>query len=45
MVTHDPAIADHATRQITIRDGQVECDTSLTPDGLLTMADSEVLHF
>jgi putative ABC transport system ATP-binding protein len=42
MVTHDPAIADHAIRQITVRDGQVECDTSLTPDGLLTMADSEV---
>ena len=45
MVTHDPAIADHAARQITVRDGQVESDTSLTPDGLLTMADSEVLHF
>ena len=42
MVTHDPAIADHAARQITVRDGQVECDTSLLPDGLLTMADSEV---
>src|SRR5438067_6997294 len=24
MVTHDPAIADHATRQIVVRDGQVE---------------------
>ena len=44
MVTHDPAIADHAARQITVRDGQVESDTSLTPDGLLTMADSEVLN-
>jgi putative ABC transport system ATP-binding protein len=43
MVTHDPASADHAGRQITVRDGQVESDTSLTPDGLLTMADSEVL--
>jgi putative ABC transport system ATP-binding protein len=43
MVTHDHAIADHALRQITVRDGQVECDTSLTPDGLLTMADSEVM--
>jgi putative ABC transport system ATP-binding protein len=44
MVTHDPAIADHATRQIVVRDGQVESDTSLTPEGLLTMADSEVLN-
>jgi putative ABC transport system ATP-binding protein len=42
MVTHDPAIADHAGRQITVRDGQVESDTSLTPEGLLTMADSEM---
>jgi putative ABC transport system ATP-binding protein len=44
MVTHDPAIADHALRQITVCDGQVESDTSVTPDGLLTMADSEVLN-
>jgi putative ABC transport system ATP-binding protein len=44
MVTHDPAIADHAFRQITVRDGQVESDTAVTPDGLLTMADSEVLN-
>ena len=43
MVTHDPAIADHAPRQITMRDGQVENDTSLMPEGLLTMADSVVL--
>jgi ABC-type lipoprotein export system ATPase subunit len=42
MVTHDGAIADHAGRQITVRDGQVECDTSLTPEGSWTMADSEV---
>src|SRR4029077_5425199 len=32
LVTHDPAIADHAHRQIVIRDGQVECDTSLMPE-------------
>jgi putative ABC transport system ATP-binding protein len=43
MVTHDAAIADHAPRQITVRDGQVESDTSVTPEGLWTMADSEVL--
>lgn len=44
LVTHDPAIADHAPRQITVRDGQVENDTSLLPEGLLTMADSEVFN-
>ena len=44
LVTHDPAIADHAPRQITVRDGQVENDTSLMPEGLLTMADSEVFN-
>ncbi len=33
MVTHDPAIADHAVRQITVRDGQIENDTAVTPDG------------
>ena len=44
LVTHDPAIADHAHRQITVRDGQVEHDTALTPEGLLTMADSEIYH-
>ncbi len=42
MVTHDPAIADRAFRQITMRDGQVENDTSITPEGLWTMADSAV---
>jgi putative ABC transport system ATP-binding protein len=42
MVTHDVAIADQAHRQITVRDGQVECDSSVTPDGLFTMADSQV---
>jgi putative ABC transport system ATP-binding protein len=44
MVTHDPAIADHAPRQITMRDGEVENDTALTPEGLLTMADSEMFQ-
>jgi putative ABC transport system ATP-binding protein len=44
LVTHDPAIADHANRQITVRDGQIENDTAVTPDGLLTMADSEIYH-
>jgi putative ABC transport system ATP-binding protein len=44
MVTHDPAIADHAFRQIVMRDGQVECDTSVMPEGLFTEADSEVLN-
>ena len=44
MVTHDPAIADQATRQICVRDGHVASDTSLMPEGLLTMADSEVLN-
>ncbi len=43
MVTHDPAIADHAPRQITVCDGQVENDTSLAPEGSFTMADSESL--
>jgi putative ABC transport system ATP-binding protein len=44
MVTHDPGIADQAARQICVRDGQVESDTSLTPEGLFTMADSEILN-
>jgi putative ABC transport system ATP-binding protein len=43
MVTHDPAIAEHAPRQITVRDGVVESDSSVMPEGLLTMADSQVL--
>jgi putative ABC transport system ATP-binding protein len=33
MVTHDPAIADRATRQITVRDGLVHSDRTRKTDG------------
>ena len=28
MVTHDPAIAEHAFRQVTVKDGLIESDVS-----------------
>jgi putative ABC transport system ATP-binding protein len=33
MVTHDPAIAEHAFRQVTVKDGLIESDVSRPPIG------------
>jgi len=40
MVTHDPAIAAYATRQVTVRDGLIESDVSSEEP----TADTEALH-
>ena len=35
LVTHDPAVAERADRQITVRDGVIASDVSKTPETLV----------